>query len=379
MPAAAQSRPLVLIVHAFGGPSQRHKFWYSWLESQLRRRAGGPAETQGSAPSAAEVDVEVSRVTAPPSDVDGRVEDLAAAVSAVAAATAADTSCLALYLVGHSVGCQTILRYLSTHYPLPYGAHLQGVLCVAGWFAVVDPWDSIRPWCERVVDGDAVRAALLAAGAPLRLLLSDNDKYTPDFTKEEALWHARVGGGGVDLMVRVIHGRAHFGGRKQHEVLEAVLAMLSPPPPPPTPPPSLPSDMLVLVLSHLGSAVELGRAESVCRSWLAAARAGAWAALLRNTFPLVAAALRSPSSGLSADATAEAESGDISPPPRVVCHRWLHYLASRRHTCARCHQSFVVGHNGTRSCGWHPGPYSNTRAHFSAEWALARACRKPSD
>jgi len=51
------------------------------------------------------------------------------------------------YFVGHSVGCQTILRYISRN----SSARVGGVVCVAGWFVLKDlesenEWEVARPW-----------------------------------------------------------------------------------------------------------------------------------------------------------------------------------------------------------------------------------------
>ena len=193
------ARPLVLVVHAFGGSPK--KFWYPWLASSLESHC----------------DVQLLSTRGPPEEVAARVEDLAEAVANTAAADAGAEPRV-LFLIGHSVGCQTIVRFLALQsttsllFPSPPCSprlRLGGCLCVAAWFAIVDPWAEIVPWCTEPIDDAAVRATLGRAGAPLRVLLSDNDRYSPDFEAEGAAWLARFVSGAADAAVTV-RGREFF-------------------------------------------------------------------------------------------------------------------------------------------------------------------------
>jgi len=77
------------------------------------------------------------------------------------------------YVLAHSVGCQALLRCLAS---LPDGVKLGGALCVAGWWQIDQPWDSIRPWLGPLPQLARVRAAM----SRLMVLLSDNDPFTAD-------------------------------------------------------------------------------------------------------------------------------------------------------------------------------------------------------
>ena len=87
----------------------------------------------------------------------------------------------AVYFVGHSVGCQAIVRYLATPAAASLLAgeslRLGGVLCVAAWFSVVDPWATIEPWCATPIDTGAARRVIEGQGASLVVLLSDDEAY----------------------------------------------------------------------------------------------------------------------------------------------------------------------------------------------------------
>ncbi len=114
-------------------------------------------------------------------------------------------------LLGHSVGCQAVLRFLAG---LPAGVHVAGALLVAGWFWVDNPWPTLRPWMDTPIDLAAVRAAC----PRLTVLLSDNDPFTTDFAANQAAWEERLG-----AEVRVLPGAKHFNAADEPAVLEALL------------------------------------------------------------------------------------------------------------------------------------------------------------
>ncbi len=77
------------------------------------------------------------------------------------------------YFIGHSIGCQTILRYLES-VKNPIG----GALFVAGWFDLKNLEDEevakiARPWTETPVSIDKIRQVLPRS----TLVISDNDPY----------------------------------------------------------------------------------------------------------------------------------------------------------------------------------------------------------
>ena len=195
-------RPLVIVVHAFGGHPE--KFWYPELAAAL----------------ADDACVEVLRMTDPATPrIDAWVGDLERRMDEAAAANRA------VYFVGHSVGCQAIVRYLATPAAASLLAgeslRLGGVLCVAAWFSVVDPWATIEPWCATPIDTGAARRVIEGQGASLVVLLSDDDKYTPDHASNSKLWQDRLG-----ATTRTLPGAGHFGRPRQPQIVAAVRDML---------------------------------------------------------------------------------------------------------------------------------------------------------
>lgn len=113
-------------------------------------------------------------------------------------------------LLGHSVGCQSVLRYLET---LPPGSSVEGVLLVAGWWNVDKPWDSLRPWIDTPLDLARVRAA----SRRFVVLLSDNDPFTSDFEDNGRQWKERLG-----AEVVLVPGARHFNAAQEPAVLDAL-------------------------------------------------------------------------------------------------------------------------------------------------------------
>ncbi len=119
-------------------------------------------------------------------------------------------------LMGHSVGCQTVLRYLAT---LPPGSTVEGVLLVAAWWNVDKPWDSLRPWTDTPVDLARARTA----SRRFVVLLSDNDPFTSDFQENGRLWRERLG-----AEVVLVPGARHFNGAQELAVLDALRSFAQP-------------------------------------------------------------------------------------------------------------------------------------------------------
>lgn len=139
---------------------------------------------------------------------------LAAWVGGVRAALGEDPAQLSrTVLLGHSVGCQAALRALAE---LPPGITIAGLLCVAGWWTVDRPWDSLRPWINTPLDFTRARAA---AGC-VRVLISDNDPFTADHEGNRRTWQERLG-----AEVALVPSARHFNGAEEPAVLEALHAL----------------------------------------------------------------------------------------------------------------------------------------------------------
>jgi predicted alpha/beta hydrolase family esterase len=172
--------------------------WYPWIREQLV-----------DAPQRVEV-VELPRPSAPVID-----ECVAALGSALGTDPAALGSTL---LVGHSVGCQALMRYLASLGPVvrpngPDGPGGPTLLCVAGWWAVDSPWPTIEPWISTPISLPSLRANTNR----IVVLLSDDDPFTADWRANQLLWEERLG-----AQVEISSGGRHFNASEEPAVLELV-------------------------------------------------------------------------------------------------------------------------------------------------------------
>lgn len=124
----------------------------------------------------------------------------------------------ALTLVGHSVGCQTILRYLTT---LPNGVRAGRVVLVAPWFTLSnlgsDEEAVAKPWLSTPIDlARACRSAESFAA-----IISTDDPYVPLEPTRSMLSVA------LGASVKTLEGKGHLWGEdgvtELPEVLDEVI------------------------------------------------------------------------------------------------------------------------------------------------------------
>ncbi len=138
----------VIIVHRWeGGP---HDDWRPWLKNELEK-----------------LDCEVLVPDMPDTDVPV-IEKWVSKLAEVVGTPDADT-----YFVGHSIGCQAILRYLETT-NTPVG----GAIFVAGWFNLENLEEEevkeiAKPWIETPINPQKIKSVLPIS----TLIISENDPY----------------------------------------------------------------------------------------------------------------------------------------------------------------------------------------------------------
>jgi predicted alpha/beta hydrolase family esterase len=168
----------VVIAHGWDGTPQEG--WFPWLKAQLETKA---------------FQVIIPQL---PDAGSPRIKNW---VPALAAATG--TVDEKTYFVGHSMGCQTIARYLET---LPKGQKSGGAVFVAGFFKNLtntgdddNSKETEKEWLSVKPDFEKVKSHLLKSTA----IFSDDDPYVPldnqdDFRDEL----------GSEIIVE--HGMNHF-------------------------------------------------------------------------------------------------------------------------------------------------------------------------
>lgn len=181
----------VFIVHGWSGYPE--ECWFPWLKGELEKRG-----------------FQVIVLQMPDADapaMDTWVPHLAKAVGKPDKDT---------YFVGHSIGCQTIMRYLQT-----IDGQIGGAVLVAGFFEVLKLYTDeerkiAKPWLETPIDAAKVKKAAKNFIA----IFSDNDKYVP--LENAKLFKQRLGAKTV-----IVQSKGHMGASDDcaqlPEVLNAVL------------------------------------------------------------------------------------------------------------------------------------------------------------
>ncbi|HSU72629.1 MAG TPA: alpha/beta fold hydrolase [Candidatus Binatia bacterium] len=122
------------------------------------------------------------------------------------------------FFIGHSIGCQTILRYLST-----VTSSVGGVVLVAPWLTLSDaalPDKNYRaiakPWLETRIK----QANILQHAGPIIAIFCDDDPYVP--MENERKFKESFG-----AVTKTISGKGHFTSEDGvTEIREALAALL---------------------------------------------------------------------------------------------------------------------------------------------------------
>ena len=125
-------------------------------------------------------------------------------------------------LVGHSIGCQTILRYLEE---LPADAKVGGAVFIAPWLTLSnlesdEEWTIAEPWLRTEInDSDIIKHL-----SKITAIFSDSDQFVPPENIEK--FQKRFG---AEIIIE--HEKGHFttsdGVTKLQSALDAVLRIVS--------------------------------------------------------------------------------------------------------------------------------------------------------
>lgn len=188
-------KPTIYLVPRWSGTPQSD--WYPWFNRELTERFQLSATI-----------LNMPNWTRP--DVEESVAFLTNQIPQLGPST---------YLIGHSVGCQAILRFLQARLAVDSELELGGVLFVAGWFNVDEPWNTVTPWTTN----EHLNYPLMTSRIHRRkVVLSDNDPFTSDYTANAKLWTDRLG-----CSVSVYPNRTHFNGKVAPEILDECIDLLN--------------------------------------------------------------------------------------------------------------------------------------------------------
>ncbi len=180
----------IIITHGWSGSPDAN--WLPWLTSELEKHGHEVV------------------VPAMPDTDNPVIETWVGTLAEVVGTPDEDT-----YFVGHSIGCQTILRYLET-INTPVG----GAVFVAGWFTLENMEDEkeeeiARPWIETPIDSEKVKSVLPQSV----LVISDNDPYG---AFEENIRRF----GEIVTQTVVLPHAEHITGAEEPEILSQVLFLV---------------------------------------------------------------------------------------------------------------------------------------------------------
>ena len=182
------------IIHGWDGCPDEG--WFPWLKIELEKngfQVHAPAMPESAEPK---IEAWVSHLSKIVGDVDENT-----------------------YFVGHSIGCQTILRFLES---LPADKKVGGAAFVAGWFTLMtlktdEEKEIAKPWLETPIDFDKAKQHTKKFFA----VFSDDDEVVPQENKK--LFEERLG-----AKTATEHAKGHFSGsdgvKELPVILEAILS-----------------------------------------------------------------------------------------------------------------------------------------------------------
>ena len=180
----------IFIVHRWDG--NPNSDWYPWIKKELENKGF-------------KVEVPKMPSTSEPK-IDLWIEHLKKVVGKLDRET---------YFIGHSIGCQAIMRYLGKE---SYKGKIGKIVFVAGWFKLDnlenDEVESIaKPWLEKFIDFSKVRQKI----NKLTVFLSSNEPY--NYLKEnDSVFKEKL-----DAKIVILKNKGHFteddGITKIEEVL----------------------------------------------------------------------------------------------------------------------------------------------------------------
>lgn len=182
----------VFIVHGWGGYPQEG--WFPWLKEKLEEKEFQVQIPTMPKPGKPKINLWVSQLVKVVGNVDKNT-----------------------FFVGHSIGCQTILRYLEG---LPGDKKVGGAVFVAGWFTLKnltkEEKEIAKPWVETSIDFAKVKQHT----RKFVVIFSDNDDVVPLNNKE--LFELRLGARTI-----LEHQKGHFSGSDNIKRLPSALKAVS--------------------------------------------------------------------------------------------------------------------------------------------------------
>lgn len=183
----------VFIVHSWDGFPEEG--WYPWLKKEL--------ESKGF----------VVQVPSMPNPDEPKIEEWASFLKNIVGKPNKET-----YFIGHSIGCQTILRYLES---IQDNIKIGGAVFVAGWFNLINLETEeeriiAKPWLETPIKLNKV----LNHTKNIVAIFSDNDPFVP-------LSDSKIFKKKLKAKIIIESNRGHFSGSDGITKLPIVLESIN--------------------------------------------------------------------------------------------------------------------------------------------------------
>jgi len=184
----------VIIVHGWGGNPSGD--WFPWLKEKLE---------------ADSIKVVVPEI---PNSFNPTINNWVSALANAAGNIDENT-----ILVGHSIGCQTILRFVEK---LPENTRVGGIILVAAWLHLTDEtWDEeytkeiAKPWLETPIDFEKIKSH----AKNIICIQSEDDPYVP--VADAEIFEEKLGAK-IIFLKNSGHIAAEDGVTALPEVIEAI-------------------------------------------------------------------------------------------------------------------------------------------------------------
>jgi len=179
----------VFIIHGWEGYPEEG--WFPWLKKELENK-----------------NFQV-QVPAMPNPEHPKIEEWVSFLERLVGEPDEET-----FFVGHSIGCQTILKYLET---LPENIKIGGVIFVAGWVNLVNlsgPEEEkiAEPWLKTPIQWDKV----IQHTNNFVAIFSDNDQWVP--LTDSEIFKEKLG-----AKIIIEHEKGHFSGSDNVTEIPTVL------------------------------------------------------------------------------------------------------------------------------------------------------------
>ena len=183
----------VFMIHGWGGDSENH--WFPWIKNELEKRGFlvfSPQMPNTNTPKIEEWVPSISKEV-------GQADDQT-------------------YFIGHSLGCQAIIRYLQT---LQSETRIGGAVFVAGWYdlkkEIEDEKEIAEPWVNEFRDDKKIKDIINGKAIAI---FSDNDPVI--LQENQKSWKEKIG-----AKIVIEHNKRHFTEEEGvTEVLSALDALL---------------------------------------------------------------------------------------------------------------------------------------------------------